>query len=565
MNEELNLSQEVTLNVNTFDDQNDGSNIDGLSLRDAVIIAANDQQNDYIINLEAGTYNLFLEDGGLIVSNNVQIIGVSSDETIIDGSFLNDNVNPIFSFPVPRTSITLENLTIQNANAASIANFSNTKLLINNSVIKDNQGGGIINNGLLELNDSMVIDNTANVNNGGLAGGIYNGGTGIANINDSTIANNIGFGTAGGILNDFTQADSTLGGELTVVNSTISGNTSVPVLVEDTFQGGIGGGILARKAPPEGEDDAANLNTVKTNIFNSTIVNNQASFGAGIFSEEDSLFSNNLIVQNSIIADNVDGSDITGFFNETSSHNIIGYGNSNLLNGVNNNLVGTSNSPADPLVTELQNNGGPTLTHALLPNSPAIDAGDNSVTEIRSLFTTTNPTDQRGSQRISNGIIDIGSYELLNQSDAELNTPIYRFQNQSQIGSYLYVAEEERQNISANFPEFVEEGFAFNVGVEAQDDLIPLYRFQNSDVPGTYLYAGPQERQSILVNNTNFVEEGIAFYVFGANANQGEDIYRFQNTSLPGTYLFVGEQEKNSILQNNLNFVLEGVAFEVNA
>ena len=30
----------------------------------------------------------------------------------------------------------------------------------------------------------------------------------------------------------------------------------------------------------------------------------------------------------------------------------------------------------DPLIGPLQDNGGPTFTHALLPGSPAIDAGD---------------------------------------------------------------------------------------------------------------------------------------------------------------------------------------------
>jgi hypothetical protein len=61
----------------------------------------------------------------------------------------------------------------------------------------------------------------------------------------------------------------------------------------------------------------------------------------------------------------------------------------------------------DPLLGPLQNNGGPTFTHALLPGSPAIDAGDPN-------FTPPPLNDQRGCSfdRVFNGRIDIGSFEV---------------------------------------------------------------------------------------------------------------------------------------------------------
>jgi hypothetical protein len=65
----------------------------------------------------------------------------------------------------------------------------------------------------------------------------------------------------------------------------------------------------------------------------------------------------------------------------------------------------------DPLLGPLQDNGGPTFTHALLQRSrvlrsPAIDAGDPS-------FTPPPSSDQRGLPfvRVFNGRIDIGSFE----------------------------------------------------------------------------------------------------------------------------------------------------------
>ncbi len=143
------------------------------------------------------------------------------------------------------------------------------------------------------------------------------------------------------------------------------------------------------------------------------------------------------------------------------------------------------------------------------------------------------------------------------------DSPFYRFQNKDIPSTYLYAGEQEAQNIRQNFPNFQEEGFAFNASVTPNDELISLYRFQNMNLPGTYLYVGEQERQSVLANFPNFTEEGLAFYAFGADANKGQDIYRFQNINLPGTYLYVGEQERQSVLANFPNFVEEGIAFEV--
>jgi hypothetical protein len=80
-----------------------------------------------------------------------------------------------------------------------------------------------------------------------------------------------------------------------------------------------------------------------------------------------------------------------------SSYNLIGTGGG-LTSGVNGNLVGIT----EPLLSPLQDNGGPTWTMALLPGSPAIDAGDNAVGLA---------TDQRGVARPQNGRADIGAFE----------------------------------------------------------------------------------------------------------------------------------------------------------
>jgi hypothetical protein len=375
-------------------------------------------------------------------------------------------------------------------------------------------------------------------------------------ITSSTIAGNFANAAAveiieagGGGIYNAAVGDSQ--GDLTVRNSTISSNIT----------GDGGGGILSE--------------SISTVILNTTIADNSAQIGSGILSsiniaaqEENQQIEDGIILQNSIVARNIDSADIEGFFAPNSSHNLIGNGNGILLNGVNGNIVGDVISPLDPLISPLQNNGGPTPTYALLDGSPAVNSGDNNLINPENSDLPPLTTDQRGSERIVGGVVDIGSYELLtsanlSSANALLNTPIFRFQNTTLPGTYLYAAQQESQSIRANNPEFVEEGFAFNVAVEPSDDLIRINRFQNSDVPGTYLYAAEEESISIRQNNPNFREEGIAFYVYGADANKGEDIYRFQNSQIPGTYIFVGAQERENILQNFPNFIEEGIAFEV--
>jgi peptidyl-prolyl cis-trans isomerase A (cyclophilin A) len=150
-----------------------------------------------------------------------------------------------------------------------------------------------------------------------------------------------------------------------------------------------------------------------------------------------------------------------------------------------------------------------------------------------------------------------------NLPSGNLNTAFNRFQNNDRPGTYLFASEVESRNIRASFPNFAEEGVAFQVSETPDDELIVFNRFQNKNLLGTYLYAGEQESQSIRQNFPNFEEEGVAFYAYSGNANKGVDFYRFQNTQQPGTYIFVGEEERQNILANFPQFVEEGVAFEV--
>lgn len=219
-------------------------------------------------------------------------------------------------------------------------------------------------------------------------------------ITDCTIAGNMA-SQGGGILNS---------GPLTITGSTISGNTTTAVV-------GQGGGVM-------------NQDTMT--LTNTTIVNNAASQGGGVFTfgEGPASFLNCTItgntasgaffsdgggihcgignpvvnLKNTLVARNTSdtGPDINGAVT-SMGHNLIGIANG--ASGlVTSDLGGSKEHPIDPVLGALQDNGGPTATLALLPGSPAVDAGDNAGAP---------DFDQRGSGfiRIVGGTIDIGAVE----------------------------------------------------------------------------------------------------------------------------------------------------------
>src|SRR5207248_2423488 len=89
--------------------------------------------------------------------------------------------------------------------------------------------------------------------------------------------------------------------------------------------------------------------------------------------------------------------DVGGTF-RSQGHNLSSDSGSGFLTGPGD-IINTN-----PLLGPLQDNGGLTLTMALLPGSPAINAGDNA---------NVSDFDQRGPgfPRIVAGLIDIGAFE----------------------------------------------------------------------------------------------------------------------------------------------------------
>jgi hypothetical protein len=248
------------------------------------------------------------------------------------------------------------------------ARLTLSNLTVANGAVGVSEGGGGIRNigSTLEVSNSTISGNSAYA-----GGGIYNEGGGTTlEVSNSTISDNSSDLGGGGIHIFRSRSDSGIV-KATVSNSTISGNST------NTS----GGGIYNQ------------LGTLE--VSNSTISGNSADpgfGGGGIQGSSGGSTLKNTIVANSPSASggSCAGTITDGGYN-LDSDNTCGFStNNNSLSGV------------DPMLGTLADNGGPTLTHALLEDSPAIDKGNS--------FGAT--TDQRGVARPQGAASDIGAFEF---------------------------------------------------------------------------------------------------------------------------------------------------------
>ncbi|MEM1169982.1 MAG: DUF4347 domain-containing protein [Cyanobacteria bacterium P01_H01_bin.35] len=350
-----------------------------------------------------------------------------SDTVIISNSNISGNSasngGGIYNSDNGTASISSSNISGNSASRDGGGIYNSGTAEISDSTISGNStyftGGGIYNSGTASINNSTISGNSA-TNGGG--GGVNNGGT--ASINNSIVSGNFAASGGGGVSN-FSGIASINNGTISINNSTIGGNLA-----------GVGGGVSnggtasINNSTISGNSaarDGGILNGGTVSINNSTISGNSAtiSSGGGISNSDTASISNSTITGNSSFfgASGIENK-LGGTATVTSS---IISGNANIdveitesgdifISG-NNNLIGTGNAIAlnsfngdrdkvgviDPLLGDLADNGGPTLTHLPLPNSPAIDTGSNP---------NALTTDQRGEPRFAGEAVDIGAVEL---------------------------------------------------------------------------------------------------------------------------------------------------------
>jgi hypothetical protein len=400
------------------------------SLRQA-IADSNAQPGTNTVDFAPSAYGtILLTSGELLLKNSVFIVGPGETSEVVDGT----HASRVFS--VSNTVATLAGMTITNALGSGIYS-SNATLTVSNCLLTGNSsdlGGAIFGwfvqkTGSLTVTDSSIVGNSA-----GTGGGIYtiigSGGTATVQMVNCVLARNSSTNSGGGggvvssvggnganatvqILNCTVNSNicvqasggsgagvkmRNIGGtaSYTVQNSTFAGNngavygggiefltsgssTATVSVANCTFSGnssGYGGGSIScgNQAGSKAQLHLLNSTFVGDSMINSTMIaNDPFSDGAG-----------KADVGSTVFLANKNGGLGLGI-----SVNSLGYNLSSADEGtVLTNATDQINT--DPKLGPLQDNGGPTFTHAPLPGSPAIDKGKNF---------SSSDTDQRGFAR----------------------------------------------------------------------------------------------------------------------------------------------------------------------
>ena len=334
---------------------------------------------------------LKVESGAVVTLNQVSLISNTAD---VGGAIFNDEG----TLSLHNTALLANHASTTGGavyNKSGITTVSNSQVLTNSAAstaggilnlgtlvvtsstffanrAPNSMGGAILNNAMMTMTNGVLASNSAD-----RGGGIYNFQNGHLTVNNSTLsANTANFG--GGIYNEQ---------DMTVNNSTLSNN------VADS-----GGGIF----------HAGFYNGVAT-INNSTLAANRATLSGGGINQS----SGTITAVNTIIASSPTGGDCAS---------IITSGGFNIDSDGSCGLNNTGDiSSTTPLLGPLADNGGDTLTHALLPGSPAIDNGDDVTCAAAPVLNQ----DQRGRLRPVDGNgdsiahCDIGAVEFTPQISME--------------------------------------------------------------------------------------------------------------------------------------------------
>jgi len=253
------------------------NNTSGYGPKATVANATGSVANNGTVYIASGTYN----ENNITINSNVTITGESQQNTIINGK---SQGNSIFIIN-PSITIIFEDITLINAKTNDGGGiYNNGNLNVNNCTFSNNivygYGGAIYNNqGNLTLNNCTFTSNTADV----YAGAIYDNGKKNADtliVNNSTFTDNVGYGIG--------AIDNT--GYLNLTNSTFNNNSGegegvgainnygILNIINNTFNNDSGGAIY---------------NNGNLNVTSSTFTNCAAPNGGAILNYHGTLTVNN--------------------------------------------------------------------------------------------------------------------------------------------------------------------------------------------------------------------------------------------------------------------------------
>jgi len=298
--------------------------------------------------------------GGIHNTGQVEVVGCTfeKNKTGEDGGGINsDNIAEI------RDSDFTNNTSMRGGGGI----YNNGVMTVSQSTLSGNEastlGGGIHNKEEIKVQDSTFEGNLAHADGGGL--NTY----GMAAVTGSTFAGNTAF-RGGGL--------ASVGGDTTLTNNTFFAN-----MATDSGGGLFNMGPLIGDTSSGGAMQASHI----------TVAYNSAPAGGGIATT-----GGGVRIKNSIVALNPSGADCLTSTVDFSS--------------IGENIDSDGSCPGftlkeDPLLDVLANYGGPTETHALKPDSPAIDAAPDCTTVSGAAVSV----DQRGQPRPGGPICDLGAYE----------------------------------------------------------------------------------------------------------------------------------------------------------
>jgi hypothetical protein len=420
----------ATIAVTNGDDSGPGS------LRQAIL----DASLGDTINFAPNVTTVTLTSGELVIDKNLTIAGPGASRLTVTAMYHDYIYFRILNISSSTVAVSISGITISNGfdqdgpgggGILSAGVLTLTGCTISDNVVDARFGGPLGGGGVMNDHGTMIITGCTIDNN---SEGEGNGGGGVLNengtmtITGSTISNNStsqGFTEAsfvsvgGGISNPS-------GSSLMIANSTISGNRCSASNFDPLFP-------AATSAFGGGVDNSGSLTitncTISGNLAVATgISNGDTGYGGGISNGGDLQITSSTIAHNSASGDDFGfGGGINGFAAartnssiialntastrgpdyythigvlQSTGYNIIGNNADAVINSQPTDQIGTPAAPIDPLLGPLADNGGPTLTHALEPGSPAINRGDPAAP----------PRDQRGYGRL--GVPDVGAFEF---------------------------------------------------------------------------------------------------------------------------------------------------------
>jgi CSLREA domain-containing protein len=294
-------------------------------------------------------------------------------------------------------------------------------------------GGGLFTTttGALVLSNVEASDNAA----GGPGGGVFASGNASVAVSAAHVVGNSAIGGPGGGM-----FESAVVGDTTIDGSTFDGNAAFGSLAGGLYVSQ--GGVLTLRGSTFSANQATGVASLGGGIYNSsaagsTVVNSTFSGnlagnqGGAFYAVSQVAFTNVTFSDNG--APGAGGAVFNGGGGVTLVSTILARstaggqcgggaftsGGNNLDDGSSCALAGPRDqSGLDALLGPLQDNGGPTLTHALLPGSPAIDAGNGPACP---------PSDQRGVTRPTDGngdgvaACDVGAYEFVDACPGDPN------------------------------------------------------------------------------------------------------------------------------------------------